>query len=793
MNDDNKDLKLEEMRARCLGSLLDFTRVFYKIRTGRNFIVSQPTARESHHIVIARELTNVFDLKTNRLIINIAPGSGKSELCRHFIAWALAHYPDSNFLYISFSHERASTNTAIIRDIISLPAYKKLFGVSINPDFSARDNFKTTKGGNVIAFGSSGSITGADAGLPNLDRFSGACVMDDMHKPDEVFSDGIREGVIDNFKNTIALRKRGHNVPFIFIGQRLHEDDLPSYLISKDKMPWKTVILKTIDDAGNILYPEVYKREELEGLGDYAFAAQHQQDPIPAGGGIYKPEWLKLMDEEPPIIATFITVDTAETSKTYNDKTVFSFFGLHKLQNDYAEIDDYGLHWLDCLELSVEPADLEAELRAFYTECLRFHVKPSTIAIEKKSAGVTLCSALKRIQGLDITEIERTSASGSKTARFLEIQPYIKKGLISLPRYGRHTKMVIEHMRKITSNNSHRHDDVCLAKGTKISTLFGYKNIEDIRVNDLVITPFGLGRVTGCGLTQYDAEVMRFSDLIGTSNHPIFDGNKFSRMDTLSDASKCDILSFGGILKWQYKKLLYLMESNTELWGREGIILANQQAIKEGEMLKDFMWQFGNFIAVKKYKKALLFITRMVIILIMNIAIWSVFLASNILNCMAKKDQRNNWNIWKRLGSKLKNGIGANKVEHGTEKMRKIILPKSENLFALCVGCSFQQNLPVQNIAVMNVLREMTPEKQETVERQDVYNLTVENYGVYYANNILTSNCDTAYDAIKMALIDKIVAKLYVNTSKLYNQKSVNVLANYMSKLNRVSGEVWRQ
>jgi predicted phage terminase large subunit-like protein len=483
MNDDG-DTKLELMRAKCLGSLLDFTRVFYKIRTGREFIVSQPIARESHHLIIARELTNVFYLKTNRLIINVAPGSGKSELCRHFIAWAMAHHPDSNFLYISFSHERAETNTAIIRDIINLPAYRKLFGGGINPDFSARDSFRTTKGGSVLAFGSSGSITGADAGLPNLDRFSGACIMDDMHKPDEVFSDGIRQGVIDNFNNTIALRKRGHNVPFIFIGQRLHEEDLPSYLINHDKNKWKTIILKTIDSAGNILYPEVYKREELAGLGDYAFAAQHQQDPIPAGGGIFKQEWFELMDEEPEILATFITVDTAETSKNYNDATVFSFWGVHKIKSDYAETDSYGLYWIDCVEERVEPADLEPTFRDFYSGCLRFHVKPSTIAIEKKSTGVTLNSVLNRIQGLDITDIERTKASGSKTSRFIEMQHYVKKRLISFPRYGRHTAMCLEHMRKITSNNSHRFDDICDSAYDAVKMALIDKVVQKLYINN---------------------------------------------------------------------------------------------------------------------------------------------------------------------------------------------------------------------------------------------------------------------------------------------------------------------
>ena len=41
---------------------------------------------------------------------------------------------------------------------------------------------------------------------------------------------------------------------------------------------------------------------------------------------------------------------------------------------------------------------------------------------------------------------------------------------------------------------------------------------------------------------------------------------------------------------------------------------------------------------------------------------------------------------------------------------------------------------------------------------KEVFNLTVKDFGVYYANDILVSNCDTAYDAVNAAFIDKIIA-----------------------------------
>lgn len=456
---------IAEERAKLLGSLLLFTMTFYKLRTGRDFVLSDPISRESHFVTICKELTKVFYLQTNLLIINVPPGYGKSELIINFIAWALAHYPDSQFLYISYSHELAAKHTHTVKQIIELSHYRKLFGVEIKHDSSAKDDFKTTAGGAVKAFGSSGSITGQNAGLPNLDRFSGAVLMDDMHKPDEVHSDTMRESVKRGYLETIVQRPRGPNVPLVGIGQRLHEDDLFGNLINGfDGYQWNKVILKSIDDAGNALYPNVNSLEMLkikQKMSPYVFASQFQQDPVPSGGGIYKANWFLELDEEPEILATFITGDTAETNKTYNDATVFSFWGIYKINILNSDIDLYGLHWLDCSEIWCEPKDLKNEFLSFYANCLRYKIKPTMAGIEKKSTGVTLLSVLEEMQGLDIVDIERTRASGNKTARFLEAQPYAAAKRITLPWNGNHNKMCIEHMRKITANDTHKRDDIC--------------------------------------------------------------------------------------------------------------------------------------------------------------------------------------------------------------------------------------------------------------------------------------------------------------------------------------------
>ncbi len=241
----------------------------------------------------------------------------------------------------------------------------------------------------------------------------------------------------------------------------MHEDDLAANLIKSGD--WETIIIPALDSAGNPLHPQMHSKEALLKMQEtmpYVFSSQYQQDPLPAGGGIFKPEWFYQIEDEPEILSSFITVDTAETDKDYNDATVFSFWGLYKITHHGIDTNMVGLHWIDCLEIRIEPKDLERTFMDFYTNCMRHTIKPRIAAIEKKSTGVTLSSVLKSVRGLTIYDIDRTKASGNKTQRFLDIQPIVAARQISLPKDGRHTQMCLEHMRKITSNNSHRHDDI---------------------------------------------------------------------------------------------------------------------------------------------------------------------------------------------------------------------------------------------------------------------------------------------------------------------------------------------
>ena len=485
------DLEKEEEAARLRGSLREFTKFFTKYITGRDYIESQPLGRESHQITICRELSGMTRMEhpTENLLINVEPGSGKTLHVCMWVAWCYAIVPICNFIYISYSQTLATEQTSFIRTIMDSAMYGYLFGVYLSRDTKAKDHFATTAGGHVAAFGSEGAITGRNAGLPGQSGFSGAVIIDDAHKPDEAYSDTMRDKVIKNYEDTIRQRPRGENVPIVFIGQRVHEADLASFFIEdKDTKPCRKIILRSLDDAGNALYPEVHSKEHLLALqakSPYVYAAQFDQNPNPAGGGLFRPEWFLELEKEPKLLCTFITADTAETAKTYNDPTAISFFGIYKIEVFGNETGQLGLHWIDAVEEWIDAKDLKDFVIEFWRGCCRHPVPPLTACIEKKSTGVTLIGSLNELQGIKVMDVQRTSASGSKAARYIEMQPFVASKCVTFTAGARHIPLCKKHMGKITANDSHKHDDLAdnLYDGVKIGLIDKMIYKADIKQN----------------------------------------------------------------------------------------------------------------------------------------------------------------------------------------------------------------------------------------------------------------------------------------------------------------------
>lgn len=133
---------------------------------------------------------------------------------------------------------------------------------------------------------------------------SNCIIIDDPHKPDEVASPIIREGVIEWFKNTLESRVNDPGrTPIILIMQRLHERDLAGWLLEGGNgEEWDHVHIPAISDKGEALWPAMHDLamlRRMETVKPFEFAGQYQQRPAPRGGAMFKGQWFEIVDALP--------------------------------------------------------------------------------------------------------------------------------------------------------------------------------------------------------------------------------------------------------------------------------------------------------------------------------------------------------------------------------------------------------------------------------------------------------------------------------------------------------------
>ncbi|MEQ3305126.1 phage terminase large subunit [Bacteroides xylanisolvens] len=292
------------LKAYCLSDSLNYTKYFFKQKTGRRFIVN------SHHKLICDALNDVLNGKITKLIINIAPRYSKTELAvKNFISMGLAINPSSKFIHLSYSDDLAHDNSEEIRDIVKSVEYQSLFPyVSIKKDSDSKKKWSTTEGGGVYAVATGGQVTGFGAGAVDEEKeledeiesietstFAGAIVIDDPIKPEDALSDIKRDRVNNRFETTIRNRVNSRNTPIIIIMQRLHEDDLCGYLQKIEPDDWTVLSIPCIsrDKNGNEvpLWEFKHSLEELhkiERANPFVFDTQYMQNPTPIEGLMYR-------------------------------------------------------------------------------------------------------------------------------------------------------------------------------------------------------------------------------------------------------------------------------------------------------------------------------------------------------------------------------------------------------------------------------------------------------------------------------------------------------------------------
>lgn len=325
-------------------SMMNHTCYFFRETQNRKFVIN------SHHEKVCDYLDRVLNGEIKKLMINIAPRYGKTEIAvKNFISHGLGLNARSKYIHLSYSDDLALDNSESVKSIVEHEKFQELFPeVQIKKDSRSKKKWYTTLGGGVYATSAAGQVTGFGAGqvdkedsddddefISALDEFlvdnginvefGGALIIDDPIKPEDADSETRRERINNRYDSTIKNRVNSRNTPIIIIMQRLHENDLCGYLMANEPGEWTVLSLPCIetDENGNerALWPFKHTLEELKRMEDQnpiVFGRQYMMNPQPAGGFMYPRPWKEY--EELPITKVKmrkVYCDTADLGEDY--------------------------------------------------------------------------------------------------------------------------------------------------------------------------------------------------------------------------------------------------------------------------------------------------------------------------------------------------------------------------------------------------------------------------------------------------------------------------------------------
>lgn len=259
-------------------------------------------------------------------IINIPPGTTKSMTCSvMFPAWCWTNWPWMRFITSSYSSALSLELAEYSRDIIRSIKYQRLFPeITIKRDKDTKSNFRidkrvfapdgsevgVTRGGNRYSTSVGGTLTGFHGHI---------LVVDDPLDPNRSASQIEVQNCNRWIDQTLSTRKIEKSVtPTILIMQRLAEKDPSGHLLAKknkkifhiclpgeirqyrDQVKPEYLIKQYKDDLLDPVRIPWSALKDLEAdLGQYGYAGQIGQSPIPAGGGMFKTDMLQSTHTSP--------------------------------------------------------------------------------------------------------------------------------------------------------------------------------------------------------------------------------------------------------------------------------------------------------------------------------------------------------------------------------------------------------------------------------------------------------------------------------------------------------------
>lgn len=365
----------------------------YMTRAFRIIEPSTPFEYNWHIGCLAEHLTAVYNGELRRVIFNIPPRTLKTTVVSiMFPSWVLGKKPSSRFVGTSFKFERAVDMSLKCRHILEDAWYKDLFpGTVIDQSQAQKHNFHTTARGQYYASAIS-SVTGAGGDY---------IFADDPLSPDEALSEQVRKTTNDTIRGTLFSRFNDPRTGrFILVMQRLHEDD-PTGNLLKDggytivKLPAEAyhpvkICLgsKTWEmKKGDLLFPQRLSKKILDQkrieLTEYHYAGQFLQEPIPAGGGEFKDDWIQYYADgaiKPKTMNICIICDPSsgeainKKKQKTGDFTAFLVIGLGPDNNYYL---------LDMVRDRLNPTERVDTLFVLHRKWNELGGKPPKVGYEK--------------------------------------------------------------------------------------------------------------------------------------------------------------------------------------------------------------------------------------------------------------------------------------------------------------------------------------------------------------------------------------------------------------------------
>lgn len=500
-------LKAIEKR-RCEMSLAAFVRAAWPvIEPGQSYVHGWHIDFICAHLeAITDGMLNDDGTFYNRLLVNVPPGTMKSLLIGVFWPaweWGPRNMPHMRYVCASHSLDLAIRDSLRMRRLVTDSWYQDHWGdrVKLTGDQNAKAKFETTATGFRQACAFTG-ITGYRG-----DRV----IVDDPHSVDDANSDAKRETVTTLFKEAVTSRLNNPDQSaIVVVMQRLHEGDV-SGVILDNNMGYDHIMLPMRydphracvtslgyedprEDDGELLFidrfPEHVVDRDEAAMGPYATAGQYAQSPEPRGGGIVKDSWWKLWDkpEYPGIEYIVASLDTAYTTKSENDPSALTIWGVFSASGDQAStrmVDRYGRTIESASAVQSEALGATAKVMMMYAwqdkleigalvvkvEEICTRMKVDLLLIENKAAGHSVAQEIRRVfnsAGFAVQMYDPKTLD--KVARLYSIQHIFSEGMVYAPNKD-WAEMVI---RQTSSFPRGAHDDL-------VDTVsMGLKHLRDV-------------------------------------------------------------------------------------------------------------------------------------------------------------------------------------------------------------------------------------------------------------------------------------------------------------------------